>query len=153
MARHPGIVESVISLALSKRSLDILTAIITSTCAPVICAESFAKHGKPCESISDAITNKARIWSWLILDILLKTKAEADVEISGMMFSSQSDLGKCWSCSLCDFSNKRKELVYRHVDRFHYGFSYNCDVCGKISPTLHAMEMNCRCHKKEYYWS
>ena len=151
MGRRPGFVESVISLALSKRSLDILTAIIISTCVPVIYAESFAKHGKPCESTPDAITNKARLWSWMILDILLKTKTEAYVEISWMMFSSQSDQGKCWFCSLCDFSNKRKELVYRHVDRFHYGFSYNCDVCGKISPTLHAMEMNCRCHKKEHH--
>ena len=87
----------------------------------------------------------------MLLDVLLKTKAEADLEISGMMFSSQSEgQGKCWFCSLCDFSNKRKDLVIRHVDRFHYGFSYNCDVCGKISPTLHAMSMNCNCHKKEH---
>ena len=87
----------------------------------------------------------------MLLDALLKTKAEADVEISGMMFSSQIEgQGKCWFCSICDFSNKSKKIVIRHVDRFHYGFSYNCEICGKISPTLHAMSMNCHCHKKEH---
>lgn len=86
----------------------------------------------------------------LILDILLKTKAEADVEISSLMMSSLTDLGKIWFCSICSFSHKRKEIVFRHVDRLHYEFNYNCDVCGKISPTLHARSMNCKCDKKEY---
>ena len=150
MARLPGFVESVTFLTESRRCSDILTAIIISLCALVTCAGSFAKPGKHCESTPDAIINKFPsflIWI-MILDILFKTKVEADVEISKMMFSSQNDQGKCWFCSLCDYSNKRKELVFRHVDRFHYGFSYSCDVCGRISPTLHAMEMNCKCHKR-----
>ena len=61
VARCPGFVESVTLLTANKKSSDILTAIITSTCAHVICAERFAKHGKRCESTSDAITNKALI--------------------------------------------------------------------------------------------
>ena len=59
MARRPGFVESVTLLTANKKYSDILTPIIISTCAHVICAGSFAKHGKRCESTSDAITNKA----------------------------------------------------------------------------------------------
>ena len=63
LARRPGFVESVTLLTANKKSSDILTAIITSTCALVTCAERFAKRGKRCESTSDAITNKALIFS------------------------------------------------------------------------------------------
>ena len=82
--------------------------------------------------------------------IVLKSKAEADNEISSMMVSSLTEEGKIWLCSSCNFSHKRKDRVFRHVDQFHYEFSYNCEACGKISPTLHAKLMNCKCHKKEY---
>ena len=82
--------------------------------------------------------------------IVLKSKAEADDEISSMMVSSLTEEGKIWLCSSCNFSHKRKDRVFRHVDQFHYEFSYNCEACGKISPTLHAKLMNCKCHKKEY---
>ena len=83
----------------------------------------------------------------MILDIL-KTKEEADVEINSMMISRHDDQGlKCWFCGVCDYSNKKKDLVFRHVDLVHYNFSYCCEACGKITPTQNALFF----HKREYH--
>ena len=87
--------------------------------------------------------------SVLILDILLKTKAEADVEINSMMISSVSDLGKAWSCCVCNFSHKKKDNVFRHVDQLHYGYSFSCEICGTISPTLYALYYHNKIHHKQ----
>ena len=83
----------------------------------------------------------------MILDIL-KTKEEADVEINSMMISRHDDQGlKFWFCGVCDYSNKKKDLVFRHVDLVHYNFSYCCEACGKIIPTQNALFF----HKREYH--
>ena len=73
---------------------------------------------------------------------------EADVDINSMMISRHDDLGlKSWFCGICHFSNRKKDLVFRHVDQLHYDFSYCCETCGKIVPTQNALCF----HKREYH--
>ena len=80
----------------------------------------------------------------------MKTKAEADVEINSMMISSVSDLGKAWFCSVCNFSHKKKDNVFRHVDQLHYQFSFSCETCGSITPTLYALYYHNKIHHKQW---
>ena len=70
---------------------------------------------------------------------MVKTKTEAEADINALMVSSVSDGGhKFWICGICEFSNKHKHLVFRHVDRLHYEFDVNCDICGKFFITIDA---------------
>ena len=55
------------------------------------------------------------------------------------------DLGqgtKVWFCRICDYSNPRKEVVYKHCDAKHYHYKYSCEFCWKISPTQHALSQH-----------
>ena len=82
------------------------------------------------------------------LDIL-RNKAEADVDINAMMLCHTDDQGlRAWLCCICDYSNPRKEVTYKHCDAKHYNYKYSCEFCWKIVNTQHALSQHISAHHK-----
>ena len=73
----------------------------------------------------------------MVLEGRIKTKEEAEADVNAMMLLGSNIKGqKFWFCSVCNFSKKEKHLVFRHVDKMHYEFGVDCDVCGKIYSSI-----------------
>lgn len=82
-----------------------------------------------------------------ILD-LVKSKAEAESEISAMMIRAADEHGKTsWLCGVCNFSSAKQE-VFRHIDCHHYKFMCICDQCGKLCQTWEALRIHVRRYHK-----
>ncbi|XP_023339259.1 protein tramtrack, beta isoform isoform X36 [Eurytemora carolleeae] len=50
------------------------------------------------------------------------------------------------ACSLCTYTYTRRNNVARHIEANHVSAAFQCDECGKISPTRHALYY----HKKKH---
>ena len=74
----------------------------------------------------------------------IKSKAEADLAISNMMRLE----GGQWTCNNCDYSQARRDVVYKHIDTKHYFYSYQCEFCYKTSPSQHALKEHNRTYHK-----
>ena len=81
---------------------------------------------------------------------MVKDKEEAKSEINSMMESQVNEFGsKDWYCSVCNYSNCRKSVVFQHVDSRHFEGNYNCEYCLKLFPTQQALAQHINFkHKK-----
>lgn len=70
----------------------------------------------------------------------MRDKAEARFEINSMMENQVNEHGsKTWYCSVCSYSNARKDVVFQHVDSRHFEGKYNCEHCWNLFPTQQAL--------------
>jgi len=80
---------------------------------------------------------------------ILRNKSEADVDINAMMMCHDQGQGsKAWLCCLCDYSNPRKEVTFKHCDAKHYPYKYRCEFCWKVVNTQNALSQHISAHHK-----
>ena len=71
-------------------------------------------------------------------------------ELDGFLAANIVELsGGLLKCALCDYSYQRRNNVSRHIEANHVDMTFHCDMCGKVTPTRHAMYY----HKKKAHLS
>ena len=71
-------------------------------------------------------------------------------QLDGFLAANIVELsGGFLKCALCDYSYQRRNNVARHIEANHVDMTFHCDMCGKITPTRHAMYY----HKKKAHLS